>query len=123
MDLMDKGGIPMEDRFLDPLVFPIGAGPSFGKHYLDAVKRLREMYPEVHIFGGHSNVSFGLPERKLLNFTFVALSILNGADAAMIDPVMNPPKEFNDFMFAANALTGKDEYSTQYLRYIRSGSQ
>jgi 5-methyltetrahydrofolate--homocysteine methyltransferase len=74
----------------------------------------------VHIFGGHSNVSFGLPERKLLNFTFVALAILNGADSAMIDPVMNPPKELNDFMFAANALTGKDEFSVQYLRYVRS---
>lgn len=120
MELMDKGGIPMEDRFLDPLVFPIGAGPAFGTHYLDAVKALREMFPEVHIFGGHSNVSFGLPERKLLNFTFVALAILNGADSAMIDPIMNPPKELNDFMFAANALSGKDEYSTQYLRYIRS---
>jgi 5-methyltetrahydrofolate--homocysteine methyltransferase len=120
MDLMDKGGIPMEDRFLDPLVFPIGAGPAFGGHYLDAVKKLRELYPEVHIFGGHSNVSFGLPERKLLNFTFVALAILNGADSAMIDPVMNPPKELNDFMFAANALTGKDEFSVQYLRYVRS---
>ncbi len=120
MALMDKGGIPMEDRFLDPLVFPIGAGPSFGRHYLDAVKTLRERYPEVHIFGGHSNVSFGLPERRVLNFTFVALAVLAGCDALMIDPIMNPPKDFNDFMFAANALTGRDEYSVKYLKYTRA---
>jgi 5-methyltetrahydrofolate--homocysteine methyltransferase len=120
MALMDKGGIPMEDRYLDPLVFPIGAGPSFGSHYLDAVRTIRERYPQVHIFGGHSNVSFGLPERKILNFTFVALAVLAGCDALMIDPIMNPPREFNDFMFAANALTGKDEYSVKYLKYTRA---
>lgn len=119
MALMDKGGIAMDDRYLDPLVFPIGAGPDFGRHYLDAVRTIRERYPEVHIFGGHSNVSFGLPERKTLNFTFVALSILAGCDALMIDPIMNPSREFNDFMFAANALTGKDEYSVKYLKYTR----
>jgi 5-methyltetrahydrofolate--homocysteine methyltransferase len=119
MDLMDKGGIPMDDRYLDPLVFPIGAGPDFGRHYIDSVAAIRKMYPDVHIFGGHSNVSFGLPERKTLNFTFVALSIIAGCDALMIDPIMNPSKEFNDFMFAANALTGKDEYSVKYLKYQR----
>jgi Pterin binding enzyme len=120
MAMMDKGGIPMDDRYLDPLVFPIGAGPDFGRHYLDAVRAIREKYPEVHIFGGHSNVSFGLPERKILNFTFIALSVLAGCDALMIDPVMNPPREINDFTFAANALTGKDEYSVKYLKYTRA---
>ncbi|HUD24303.1 MAG TPA: dihydropteroate synthase [Burkholderiaceae bacterium] len=120
MEMMDQGNIPMGDRFLDPLVFPIGAGPAFGMHYIEAVRELHQRYPEVHIFGGHSNVSFGLPERKLLNNTFVAMSILAGADTAMIDPIMNSPKELNDFRFAANALSGADEYSTQYLKYIRS---
>jgi 5-methyltetrahydrofolate--homocysteine methyltransferase len=122
MAMMDKGNIPMEDRFLDPLVFPIGAGPEFGRHYLDAVRTIRKRYPKVHIFGGHSNVSFGLPERKQLNYTFLVLSALAGCDALMIDPVMNPPKEVNDFMFAANALTGDDEYSVKYLKYTRANA-
>ena len=56
----------------------------------------------------------------MLNFTFIALSVLAGCDALMIDPIMNPPKEINDFMFAANALTGKDEYSVKYLKYTRA---
>ncbi|MEO7743111.1 MAG: dihydropteroate synthase [Usitatibacter sp.] len=122
MAMMDKGGIPMDDRYLDPLVFPIGAGPDFGGHYLDAVRMVRAKYPEVHIFGGHSNVSFGLPERKMLNFTFIAMSVLAGCDSVMIDPIMNPPKEINDFMFAANALSGKDEYSVKYLKYTRANT-
>ena len=120
MSMMEAGGIPMEDRFLDPLVFPIGAGPDFGNHYLDAVREMRSRYPAVHIFGGHSNVSFGLPQRKILNQAFVSLSILAGCDALMIDPIMNPVKPFDDFRFAANSLTAKDEYSVKYLKYIRS---
>jgi len=120
MDMMDEVGIPMTDRYLDPLVFPIGAGPEFGNHYLDAVRDLREKYPEVHLFGGHSNVSFGLPQRKMVNETFISLSVLAGCDAVMIDPVMNGPEGLEDFMYAANALLGKDEYSMKYLKYIRA---
>jgi 5-methyltetrahydrofolate--homocysteine methyltransferase len=120
MAMMDAGGIPLEDRFLDPLVFPIGAGPEFGTHYLDAVRELRQRYPKVHIFGGHSNVSFGLPNRKLLNQVFLELSVMAGCDTIMIDPVMNPPADVNAFYFASRALTGRDEYSVQYLKYARA---
>lgn len=120
MEMMDKGNIAITDRFLDPLVFPIGAGPDYGNHYLDAVRTLRQMYPEVHIFGGHSNVSFGLPRRKLLNNAFVTLAILAGCDAMMVDPIMNPPKAFEEFRYAADALTAKDEYALRYLKYCRA---
>ncbi|MBI4637040.1 MAG: dihydropteroate synthase [Candidatus Rokubacteria bacterium] len=117
---MDAHGIPMEDRFLDALVFPVGAGPEYGMHYLDAVRHLREMFPEVHLFGGHSNVSFGLPNRKVLNDAFIILSILAGCDTVMADPLMNPPREYLEFRLAAEALTGKDDYSMNYLAYHRS---
>jgi len=117
---MDEHGIPMEDRFLDGLVFPVGAGPEFGMHYLDAIKQLREAFPEAHLFGGHSNVSFGLPNRKVLNDAFLILSIIAGCDTIMVDPHMNPPREYVEFKRAAEALTGKDEYSLQYLAYHRS---
>lgn len=117
---MDEHGIPHEDRFLDALVFPVGAGPEFGMHYLDAVKQLRETFPDAHIFGGHSNVSFGLPDRKVLNDAFLILSVLAGCDTLMIDPLMNAPRDYLEFKLAAEALMGKDEYSLNYLAYHRS---
>jgi 5-methyltetrahydrofolate corrinoid/iron sulfur protein methyltransferase len=120
MEMMDAGGIAVEDRFLDALVFPVGAGPEFGGHYLDAVRELRQSYPDVHIFGGHSNVSFGLPDRKLINQTFIQLSIMAGCDSVMIDPVMNTPESLDGFYYASRALTGVDEYSVEYLRYTRA---
>ena len=120
MDMMDEVNIPMDDRYLDPLVFPIGAGPEFGNHYLDSVRALRGNYPEVHLFGGHSNASFGLPERKVLNNAFISLAVLAGCDALMIDPVLNPTADFLEFKLGVDVLTGKDEYSTKYIQYWRS---
>lgn len=120
MDMIDKVDIPMDDRYLDPLVFPIGANPEFGNHYLDSVSALREKYPEVHIFGGHSNASFGLPQRKVLNNAFISLSILAGCDALMIDPVMNPTLGFLEFKLATDVLTAKDDFSMSYIHYWRS---
>ena len=120
MEMMDKVGLPMGDRYLDPLVFPIGAGPDFGNHYLDAVRGLREKYPEVHIFGGLSNVSFGLPRRKLLNQAFITLAMLAGCDAIMIDPIMNPPIDFVELTLATDVMTAKDEYAMRYLKYVRA---
>lgn len=120
MDLMDKSDVPMERRFLDPLVFPVGAGPQYGKDFLDAVKLIRERYPEVHIFGGLSNVSFGLPRRKLLNEAFILLAMFAGCDSIMIDPLMNPPKTFIELQYAADVMTSKDEYALQFLQYVRS---
>lgn len=120
MDMMDRCDIPMKDRFLDPLVFPIGAGPAFGNDYLDAVKGLRAKYPEVHIFGGLSNVSFGLPRRKLLNHAFITLAIMAGCDSIMIDPIMNAPTDYIEFTLAAEVMTAEDEYAMRFLKYVRA---
>ncbi|NQU62231.1 MAG: dihydropteroate synthase [Rhodospirillales bacterium] len=120
MDMMDEADIPMDDRYLDPLVFPIGANPAFGNHYLDSVRALREKYPDVHIFGGHSNASFGLPGRKVLNNAFISLAVLAGCDSLMIDPVMNPTVGFLEFKLGADVLTGRDDFSMAYIKYWRS---
>lgn len=80
------------------------------------------MFPEVHIFGGHSNISFGLPDRRVLNDAFLILSIQAGCDTLMVDPLMNPPREYLEFKLAAEALLGTDDYSLNYLAYHRSKS-
>jgi len=127
MAMMDEKGVPMRDRFLDPLVFPVGAGPLYGLHFINAVKLLRKKYPEVHIFGGLSNVSFGLPRRKLLNDAFIRLCMKAGCDALMIDPLMNPLNEIqeppvnqDEYQRAADVMTAVDEYGLGYLKYVRA---
>ncbi len=127
MAMMDKKGVPMEDRFLDPLVFPVGAGPTFGVHFINAVKELHRKFPDAHIFGGLSNVSFGMPRRKLLNDAFIRLCMDAGCDTVMIDPIMNPlseiqalPANEEEFKIAAAVMTAEDEYGLKYLKYVRT---
>ena len=115
MSMMDAESIPMADRYLDPLAFPVGAGGDFAKHYLDAVKIVHDEWPDVHIFGGHSNVSFGLPNRKIINETFCMLAVIAGCDTLMIDPILNSPEVFKRFYLANEALMGRDEMCMNYI--------
>jgi 5-methyltetrahydrofolate--homocysteine methyltransferase len=123
MEMMDQVGIAMTDRYLDPLAFPASTGGAFGTHYLEAVREIRRLYPEVHIFGGHSNTSFGLPHRKVMNSAFIILSIMAGCDTLMIDPIMNPPKDFADFKIAADVVHGVDEFAVRYMSVFRNPTQ
>ncbi|MGB5511290.1 MAG: dihydropteroate synthase [Woeseiaceae bacterium] len=83
-------GIALPDIFIDPLMFPISVDQRYGNHVLDAIRQLREKYgPEIRITGGFSNVSFGLPCRKLINDVFTVIAIEAGADSGIVDPVAN----------------------------------
>ena len=86
---IDKG-IALPDIYIDPLMFPISVDQQYGNHVFDAIRQLRDKYgPEIRITGGFSNVSFGLPCRKLINDVFTVLAIEAGADSGIVDPVAN----------------------------------
>ena len=84
-------GIEHDRLFIDPLVFPISVDGAFGHHCLDAIREIRARWPAAHITGGMSNVSFGLPNRRLINDAFLVMAIEAGADSGIIDPILNPP--------------------------------
>ena len=122
-------GIDAPDIFVDPLVFPISVDGSFGLHTLDAIRAIRNRFgPEIHITGGMSNVSFGIPARKLMNAVFMNLAVDAGADSGIIDPVMNPPsavftadRDSVPYRLAEDTLLGRDEYCANYIRAWRKG--
>jgi len=120
MAMMDEEGIPMDHRYLDPLCFPVGAAADAAQHYLDAVSELRAKYPDVHLFGGHSNTSFGMPQRKVLNSAFIIRSIASGCDTLMIDPVMNEIQQFDEFKLANDVLMGTDMMGMDYITHFRA---
>jgi 5-methyltetrahydrofolate--homocysteine methyltransferase len=121
MERMDAAGIPMEKRFLDPLVLPIATDNSNGKTFLETVGRLRAKYPDVHITGGFSNVSFGLPKRRVLNDAMTYLAREAGADTAFIDPTASKEFDLEDegFQKAVAALRGEDEYCAEYMMWAQ----
>ncbi len=74
-----------------PWCFPSRWTAVSGCTPLEAIRTLRDRYgPDIHITGGMSNVSFGIPARKLMNAAFINLAVEAGADSGIIDPVMNP---------------------------------
>ncbi|MCL5270961.1 MAG: dihydropteroate synthase [bacterium] len=123
MAMMDEHQIPMENRMLDPLVLPIGTNPEYGQFFLESCRILREKYgSEFHLTGGFSNVSFGLPNRKLLNNAMTYLAREAGCDTAFIDPAQigDFRPEGEGFQKAVAALKGQDMYCIEYINYCRS---
>jgi 5-methyltetrahydrofolate--homocysteine methyltransferase len=122
-------GIPMGRLHCDVLVFPISVDSQFVVHCLDAFRALREKYgPGIHLTGGLSNVSFGLPCRKLINEVFMNLAVEAGADSGIVDPVANDlhrvftaDKASKPYQLAQDMLLGRDRNCKSYLRAYRKG--
>jgi 5-methyltetrahydrofolate--homocysteine methyltransferase len=118
VDRLTAEGIPFEDIYVDPCVLPVSTGPEHGRAVAEAIGQITTRYPGVHTSVGLSNVSFGLPLRKLLNEVFLVLLMARGLDTAIVDPC---DRQLMANIAAAEALLGRDEYCVQYLRAYRQG--
>jgi cobalamin-dependent methionine synthase I len=116
VSLLTKEGISSQDIFIDPLVRPIGVEGNAASLFLESIEKIKRSFPEIKTIAGLSNVSFGLPQRKLLNRTFLVLALQSGLDAAICDPLDG---ELQAALAAAQALMGEDPSLKKYLRFIR----
>lgn len=112
-------GIPTANIYVDPLVQPISTDSTKGMMVLDAVRAIKAEYPEVHITGGLSNISYGLPQRKIINRTFVVLMMDAGMDSAIIDPL---DRQIMSTIQTADMLLGNDNFCMNYLKGVRAGT-
>lgn len=110
-------GILPEDVFFDPLVRPISTEPEQVKEFLESLRLIKTL-PQVKTICGLSNVSYGLPNRSLLNSIFIAIALGYGLDSAIIDPT---DKKMISAIKTAEALLGKDEYCLSYITAYREG--
>jgi len=83
-------GIPPEDVMIDPLATTVGADHTAGVITLDAIRLIR-MNLGVNITLGGTNISFGLPERSLINRSFLAMAMAGGLTCVIVDPLPEPP--------------------------------
>ena len=111
-------GKKLEEIYLDLGVFPVSAQPKAPMDMAAAVEKVMAKYPGLHTIAGLSNVSFGLPERRLLNLTFLALLISRGLDAAICDPNTVGLKAT---IAAAELLSNRDEFAMNYITAHREG--
>jgi 5-methyltetrahydrofolate--homocysteine methyltransferase len=117
VDVLEKDGVPPEDVFLDPLVRPVGVDEGAPRLFLESLRSMKKHLPGARTVAGISNVSFGLPLRRLLNRTLLVLALEQGLDAAILDPL---DKEMMASLAAGRVLLGQDASYKAYLRLARS---
>ncbi|MGI6298182.1 MAG: methyltetrahydrofolate cobalamin methyltransferase [Saccharofermentanales bacterium] len=116
--ILTKSGVALDDIFIDPMIRPIGTGSHYGVVALETIRRVKEEYPEAHIACGLSNISFGIPARKVMNQAFLVAAMTVGMDGAILDPL---DKKLMTFLYATEALLGTDDFCMNYLTRFRAG--
>jgi len=129
MEKLSAVGITGGAVYIDPLVFPVATESNNARYFIDAVRAVRAKYgPAIHITGGLSNVSFGMPNRKLINQVFTWMAVEAGADGGIVDPLQINGKILagldrtsEPFRLAQALLTGEDMFGGEYIAAHREG--
>lgn len=116
VELLNKEGIEPGDIFIDPLVRPVSVDQGAVNLFLESLEKIKKNLPKVKTIAGISNVSFGLPQRRLLNRTFLTLAISKGLDTAILDPL---DKKIFSAIHSARAILGRDPSLRNYLAFVR----
>jgi cobalamin-dependent methionine synthase I len=116
VELLNREGVEPEDIFIDPLVRPVSVDQGAANLFLESLEEIKKNLPGVKTIAGVSNVSFGLPQRRLLNRTFLTLAMSKGLDAAILDPL---DKKIFSAIHSAQALLGRDPSIKKYLAFVR----
>lgn len=111
-------GVPDAHVLVDPLVLPLAGLATSGAVTLDTMRAVRDEFPDVRLCLALSNLSFGLPERALINRVFLTLALAAGLDAALLDP-MNA--QMMQEYVAAEMVLGRDPFCRQYTQAYRAG--
>jgi len=115
---LTEAGVKPDDIYIDPLIKPVSTGDRAGMDALETIYFIKTRYPDVHAICGLSNISFGLPKRKVLNEAFMIQSMAMGMDAYILDPLN---KTMMSYLYASLAVLGRDPYCGQYLAAYRRG--
>ena len=103
---------------VDPLIEMLCTSEDGIIKVTDTIKQVKELYPQIHVTGGASNISFNLPARKFINRAFIILAMNAGLDSAIIDPLN---KDMMGLLYATEALLGQDDYCIEYIGAFRDG--
>lgn len=118
VEQLTGAGMELDDLYVDPLVFPVGTDSASGVATVSAMRDIMARFPGVHTICGLTNVSHGLPARKLVNRTFLAGAIAHGMDAAIVDPT---DALLMAALVAAEAVFGRDEYCVNLIEAFQAG--
>lgn len=101
---------------LDPLVLALSADNNSLLNFVETLKKAKELYPTIKVTSGLSNISFGMPLRKVINQNFLTIALYAGMDSAIMDPCN---RDMLATLLATEALLGRDRYCRNYYNAYR----
>lgn len=105
------------DIYVDPCFLAIYTEEDAGLPLLETISYIKEKWPEVHVTGGLSNASYGLPKRKWINQAFLTIAMSRGMDSVIIDPCVEGTMPL---VLAAEVVLGLDEMGMTYTQAGRA---
>ena len=106
-------GVSKENIIIDCLALTLGTNDQAGVTVLSTIEKIKEEL-DVNITVGASNISFGLPDRNLINNIFLAAAIARGLTC----PIVNVAEVLHAVL-AVDLLLGKDRYALRYVKNYR----
>jgi len=104
-------GIERKDILIDALAMTISSEPEAARAALGTLDGIRERY-NGHTVLGVSNISFGLPQREIINSAFYTMALSHGLSAAIINPNSEPMMRA---YYAYRALAGLDVNCQEFI--------
>jgi 5-methyltetrahydrofolate--homocysteine methyltransferase len=108
-------GIPPEDVIIDPIAMTVAADPQAGLVTLETMRLIKAQLGN-NMTCGASNVSFGLPDRSVLNAAFFPVAMHAGLTCAITNPLIH---EVRKAVLASDLLLGHDEYAMRWISVFR----
>ena len=113
-----QAGVAAQDIYLDMLVQPIATAKTGVTPLLEGLRLMRSTEAQAQFIAGLSNVSYGLPNRSLLNRYFLIQAVAAGMESFILNPL---DKKLMGAYHAARALAGRDNFCAAYLKAHRQG--
>lgn len=113
----ESEGIPPENVIIDCLTLTIGTDTKNALITLEAIKKVKQDLG-VNMTLGISNISFGMPDRTLLNSSFLSMAIQSGVTCPIADAGTAKP-----VILATDLLLGRDRMAERYIADYRKRQQ
>ena len=110
-------GIPQTDIVIDCLALAVGADPQSAIIAIETISAIRSRLG-VNMTLGASNISFGMPDRNMINYSFLTLVIAAGVTCPVVDAA-----KVRASILATDLLLGKDKRARRYIQAFRDRTQ
>ncbi len=118
MSALQLMGVKEEQVLFDPLVLPVSVDTGQAVVTLRTIEGIKSRFPSARTVVGLSNISYGLPNRAMVNRAFLLMAAAVGLDAAILNPL---DARTMNLVTVADLLMGHDAACRAYIRAYRKG--